>query len=329
MTSTSDYDEINLIVSVVKKYYEMEMTQDQIAKEEFISKSTVSRLLKKAAENGIVRFQLDYPIDSIQVLKDEFKNHFNFEGVHIAPTFTDNYDTRLKDTCRLAAAEICSIIQPDDILGVGWGLTIEQFTDILSSEAVIKEKCDKVVMLDGSIASEVSSSKSNYIVEELAEFFSAEGYLLPMPMIVDSKEIAETLKSDSHIEYVMSYGERARISVFAIGYASNESVLRKRGAYSKAEYDHVLSLGAVGDILGHCFDINGNPVWSEIDERIIGIDLATLKQKEHRIGIAVGNQKAKAIIGALRGDIVSSLYIDSITAKEVIRLIHIGENNSR
>ncbi|GHU67243.1 deoxyribonucleoside regulator [Clostridia bacterium] len=328
MPRNPDNNEIDLIISVVKKYYEIGMTQDQIAQEEYISKSTVSRLIKKAAESGIVSFQIHYPSDSIQNLESEFRRYYNMDNVVIAPTFTDNYDTRLKDTCRLAAMDICKLIRPDDILGVGWGLSMEQLTEIFSQEVSIREKCAKVVMLDGSIASEVSSTQSNFIIEKLADFFSAEGYLLPVPMIVDSKEIAEILKEDSHIKYVINYGKAARIAVFSIGYASNESVLRKRGAYSEMEYENILSLGAVGDILGHCFDIKGQSVSKEIDKRIIGLDLELLKQKEHRIGIAVGEQKSKAIIGALRGGLITGLYTDSATAKEVIRLTQLSVGTS-
>ncbi|MDR1954106.1 MAG: winged helix-turn-helix transcriptional regulator [Clostridiales Family XIII bacterium] len=318
-----DNYELNLIINVVKKYYKMGMTQDQIAKEEFISKSTVSRLLKKATERGIVNFQINYPVDSVEDFEGEFHKYFDINHVLIAPTLADDYETRLKDTCRMAASDLCKIIQPEDYLGIGWGLTMEQLTDILTQEYLIKKKCSKVIMIDGSIASEVDSIKSSYIIKELADFFSADGFLFPVPMVVDSKETAEILRNDSHIKYVMDFIKQVRIAIFGIGYASNESVLRRRGAYSKEDYDDVLTLGAVGDILGHCFDIHGKPVSGRLDGCITGIDLPTLKEREYRIGIAVGNQKVKAIIGALRGKYVSRLYTDSETAREVIRLMKI------
>jgi deoxyribonucleoside regulator len=318
--------ENELAISVVKKYYEMGMTQDQIAREEFISKSTVSRILKKAIESGMVKFQLNYPMDSITMIEQAFSRYFNFRNIHIAPSFTDNHDTRTNDTCRLAATYICEIIKPNDILGIGWGLSMEKLTNILISEVVEKPVCEKVVMLDGSIASAVSSAKSNEIIEKLADFFSANGYLLPAPLVVDNKKSAERIKSDSHIKDVIAYGREARIALFSIGYASNDSVLIKRGAYGREDYDEVLLLGAVGDILGHCYNINGRPVSSRIDDCLIGLDLKELKQKEYRIGIAVGNQKAKAIVGALRGGIISELFTDAETAREVI---HIAEQMNK
>jgi deoxyribonucleoside regulator len=324
MTKNIDNDELNLMVSVVKKYYEMGMTQEQIAKEEFISKSSVCRLIKKAASNGILSFQINYPVDSVYELENEFYSHFDLDKVVIAPTFIDDIGIRVKDTCRMVASDLCKIIRPNDILGVSWGLTMDQLAGTISTEMLINRKCDKVVMLNGSIASEVYSTKSSYIVEQFADFFSAEGYLLPVPMIVDSKELADMLKADSHIKYVMEFANNSHLAVFSIGSASYESVLRKRGAYSREDYEDVLTRGAVGDILGRCFDMDGRPIRGDIDDRIIGMDIETLKTKKVRIGVGVGNKKARAIIGALRGGVISRLYTDGMTAREIVKLLNVS-----
>ena len=51
-----DSNEMNLMLTVIKCYYEMGMNQEQIAKKEFISKSSVSRLIKKAIQERICDF---------------------------------------------------------------------------------------------------------------------------------------------------------------------------------------------------------------------------------------------------------------------------------
>jgi deoxyribonucleoside regulator len=98
-------------------------------------------------------------------------------------------------------------------------------------------------------------------------------------------------------------------------------VLRTRGAYTDEDYDIVLKKGAVGNILGHCYKFSGQPVISSVNNRVIGITLDELKNKEYRIGIGIGIKKAKAIIGALRSRIINHLYTDSDTAKEILHII--------
>ena len=104
----------------------------------------------------------------------------------------------------------------------------------------------------------------------------------------------------------------------SIGALTADSVLTRRGAYSKSDYNEVSQLGAVGDIAGRCFDINGDKVSPQVNERTIGLTLEDIKSKPVRIGIGVGRKKARAIIGALRGKIINRIFTDEITAKEVI-----------
>jgi deoxyribonucleoside regulator len=312
-----DSNEMNLMLTVIKCYYEMGMNQEQIAKKEFISKSSVSRLIKKAIEHGYVTFQINYPVESIKILEEEFHRYFDVDKVFITPSYTEDHDIRLRYTCNSASADLYKIIKDGDIISVSWGTTMDQLASLLKPNANTKKNL-KVVLMNGSIGGNISSTKSSQIVEKFAEVFNAEGYLLPAPLIVDKKEIAQTIINDSHVGYVMELAKKSELSVVSIGALTTDSVLTRRGAYSKVDYNEVLQLGAVGDIAGRCFDINGEKVSEQVNERTIGLTLEDIKSKPVRIGIGVGRKKARAIIGALRGKIINRIFTDEITAKEVI-----------
>ena len=63
----------------------------------------------------------------------------------------------------------------------------------------------------------ISSTKSSQIVEKFAAVFNAEGYLLPAPLIVDKKEIAQAISNDSHVRYVMDLSKKSELAVVSIG----------------------------------------------------------------------------------------------------------------
>jgi deoxyribonucleoside regulator len=260
----------------------------------------------------------------IRDIEREIIRLFRLKRVVIAPTFSEDYEIRLRETCKMAVDDLCNGLGPNDILGVGWGMTMEYLATVFSSAALNKSKCSKVVMIEGSIGSDTNSVRSGTIVDKIAVFFSADGYLLPSPLVLDSEETARALKEDTHIKYIMEYAKNARACVFAIGVASHDSVLLRHGAYSKDMYDEILRRGAVGDILGYCFDINGRQVMPQIDKSIMSISLSDLKKIQLRIGIAVGEHKIKAIIGALRGGYINVLYTDSLTAREVVNIMHLS-----
>ncbi len=313
--------ELNLMISVIKKYYELGMTQEQIAKEEFISKSSVCRLIKKAVENNYVSYQINYPVESVRALEDEFKSRFALDKVFISPSYSEDTDANLKDIIKTAVEDIVKMVRPEDVLSITWGTTMDMLAGTLENMGGASRKCSKVVLMNGSLAGDIISIKSSQNVVRLAKFFNADGYILPAPLILDTKENADLLREDSHIKFIMDMIRVSRISVMSIGGVSPQTVLMQRNAYTKAEYERFMEMGAVGDIAGRYYNIEGKTVSRTISERTVGLDLEELRKKEIRVGVAVGNHKVRAILGALRGGFINMLYTGEHTAKAVIDLL--------
>lgn len=76
--------------------------------------------------------------------------------------------------------------------------------------------------------------------------------------------------------------------------------------------------GAVGDICGRFFDLNGRPVM--IGAGVIGMDLRQLVAIPEVIAIAGGLEKTRALLGAVRGGFVKTLITDTVTARAVLAL---------
>lgn len=79
-------------------------------------------------------------------------------------------------------------------------------------------------------------------------------------------------------------------------------------------------MGAAGDICGRLYDIYGMKLDVPVDKRIIGIELDDLKQVGHVVGVAGGEAKAKAILGALHGKRITALVTDDMAARQVLRM---------
>ena len=90
-------DELKLLIRVVKKYYLLDMKQDEIAKTENISKATVSRLINKAKKLGYVKFDLNFPALVAENLENELKSIFNLRHVFIAQSFTNDKELILSN----------------------------------------------------------------------------------------------------------------------------------------------------------------------------------------------------------------------------------------
>jgi lsr operon transcriptional repressor len=84
--------------------------------------------------------------------------------------------------------------------------------------------------------------------------------------------------------------------------------------------------GVVGDILGQFFDASGNVVDLPIHDRRIGIELADLRGIPKVVGVAGGEHKAEAILGALHGGFLDVLVTNELAA---IRLLELERGRSR
>lgn len=313
-------NKVNKIIRIAKKYYELGLSQEKIAEQEYISKSTVSRLLNDARDMRYISIIINYPKASKTELEDEINSLFDIESLCVVPSYTENLESRLADTCKAFDEDFFNLLSPDDIISISWGSTMEFLTQsIINSTTTTRKKCSKVVLMNGSLAGEISSLKSSFSVKELSQFLNAKGYILPVPLILDSPAIAQAIYADSHIIHVIEYARQSEIALFSVGAIHEDSILKRRGAYTEEEYQQIVQLGAIGDINGRCYDIRGNEVGKELSNRMIALTIDEIKRKKHRICVAVGENKALAIIGALNGGIINHLYTDEITAKEIVR----------
>mgnify|MGYP004417774125 CR=1 FL=1 len=74
--SLSDNEKRNMLASVANLYYNVEMTQNQIAERFFTSRSKISRMLKEARQLGIVEIKIleHWLLPKKQIIRWSFRN---------------------------------------------------------------------------------------------------------------------------------------------------------------------------------------------------------------------------------------------------------------
>lgn len=312
--------DVRQMVRVARLYYEFGYKQEEIAEKEKISRASVSRLLDKAQKEGIVQIKVVYPLQPVRDLEESLKRHFNLKKVFVVPVLVDHPDAVRHDLGRAVAGFLKEIIRDGDVIGVSWGTTLPFVTQHL-------EKCLMqqltVVQLNGGVAKSYLSTQSGAIIEGFVQAFNAVPYMLPVPTIVDSMELATAIAADSNVKQTLDLARKAKVGLFGIGRASYESILVQAGYFRQGEYEKLLSRGAVGDICSRYFRLDGTIADMELYNRTVGISLSELACKEYSIAVANGEEKAEAILGALRGGYANTLFVDEFAARKCIKLLDI------
>ena len=303
------------IIRVAKKYYELHMGQLEIAQEEGVSKSTISRMLQKAVDLGYVKVTIDAPIESVKEMEDKLKNIFHLKEIFVSPNLVDDEEINLRDTCRALANNLDHYIEDHTVVAVSWGKTLNCLAKQIQP---LKAKDIKVVQLNGGVAKSASSTGASQIVDALTMAGHGIGYMFPVPAIVDSKLTSDILQEETQVKNVLTLAKKAEVSIFSIGALSKDSILYEVGYLKDEDFLALEEKEAVGDIASRLFDINGAIALNELNDRVVGFRLEELKEKEWAIAIAVGINKINALIGALRGGFMNVLYTDEKTARELL-----------
>ena len=301
-----------LLISVIKQYYELGMSQEEIAAKEYISKSTISRLINKAIKKGYVKIKMAYPILTARELEEKLMELYGLESATVVPVYVEDQDLCVLDACKALLLDLKKLLRDGDVIGIYFVKMLDDYYN--------NRKGIKIVQLNGNVASNILSVKAYDIVEKFQSAFSATGYLFPLPILVDNRDTARALLNDSRIKPIIDIARQADVAILSVGKLSKKSLIFERGVLNEQDYEELSQAGAVGDICSRYFDAAGNIVDNDLNARVLGLTLEELKRIKNRMVIAVGEDKVHAILGALRTGVINKLYIDERTAAKVIHL---------
>ena len=308
------FSKMDILVKISWLYYVRNFTQTEIASKLYISRAKVQRMLIKAKEEGIVQIKIVHQRYNLLSLEETLKDIFHLDDAVIVPSnYSSNGKLLKEDLGKAAALYLDDKFSQIEFFGVGMGDTLKYFADNLVSETKLVNKDLKIISLFGNLFSNVSWNPYS-IGNKIAEKLNASFYGLWAPARVDSIEVAQLIKKQDLVRNVLLLIEKLEFSIVGIG-SVKSGIITKYGLINKNDLKKVNKSGAVGEILGYWFDINGLQVLPKLREKFIGVPV---KIPGKTIAVAGGLEKIKAIEGALRGRLVDILITDETCAKNLI-----------
>ncbi|MCR4891792.1 MAG: winged helix-turn-helix transcriptional regulator [Lachnospiraceae bacterium] len=313
---TVDANKLTQVIRIAKMHYELHYSQLEIAEKEGISKSSVSRILKSAMDEGIIEVRIKDAILSNSSLEKELLARFPITRAVLIPDIVGNQQILLQDVCAALVDDLPRYIKNNSVVGVAWGRTLSVLAKQLQR---IKRSGVSVIQFSGGFSRAMYESSALEILKKFADCVGGDGYQIPAPAMVDQPFIAEALKQDSQIRHVLNLAESCRTAIFSVGNLERPSVLYEMGVINEKDYLEFRKRGAVGDCCSHFLNENGGIFDPELDRRVIGASLDIIKKIPNKLLVVCGKEKEEVITAALKGGLVDSLYIDAPTAEEIIR----------
>lgn len=316
-------DDPRLIYKCCKMYYEDNLGQKEIADTIGISRVSVSRMLQAGRETGIVQIQIISPNHlTYSQLERELEQQFGIKEAVVVDNspLSTSYD----QISALSSATISlleSYLREGDVVGVSMGMTLHNICNgaRMNTNSI---NCTFVPLLGGISTARKAAADvhSNQIALEFAQMFGGQYREFFSPAVFSDSKVLKGLMKETMMQEILKYYKEIKTAIMGIGTPNRAtSTMVKAGYIYPEQVDEMVRNGMVGDLSLQFFDEEGNTSkFESFNERVAGMPLEQLKNVENKICIGGGEQKVKAIYGALKGGFVNILVTDRECAQQLI-----------
>jgi DNA-binding transcriptional regulator LsrR (DeoR family) len=278
----------------------------------------VSRLLKRAEKEGIVRITLAAPTGLHTDLEATLQTRFALREAIVVDSIDDE-DQIVRDLGAAAAFYLETTIRPTDVVGISsWSAALLAMVESMHPNP--RADGARVVQILGGIGNPGAEVHATQLTRRLASLLSGTATLLPAPGAVGSADARRVMLKDRYVQDAINLFKSVTVALVGIGAVEPSKLLAASGnVFSPHELKQLSRRGAVGDICLRFFDQGGAPVSTPLNDRVISMDLDTLRRVPRVVGIAGGRRKTAAIRGALIGRRVNVLITDRATAERLLK----------
>lgn len=312
----------SLAVRAAWLHYAGGITQSEVAKRLGVSTATASRLIASAHQSGAIKVSIVGNVANCLTLGEAMAHHFGLEACEVVPDLGE-HGLPLRALGRAGAAFLEATIRNANgiTLGLGHGRTLAAAIDAMSW---IDGGAIQFVSLLGGVTRNYAANPHD-VMFRLAQKTGVASYFLPVPFFANTQQDRDVLLSQRGVREVYDKALSAEIMVVGVGTVLTDTQLRHSGMIEADEIEEVRRAGGVGELLGHFFNAEGEPVSTSLDGRTISPDLKHLKLGRV-VAIAGGREKIEPLLAILRSGYVDELIVDEATAKELAKQIANEQN---
>lgn len=321
MARTSEYeDRLERAARAAWLYYVAQNSQDEIAGKFGISRQVVQRLISTAVSERLIRFSFDHPITRCMELAARLSEKFDLQSCDIVMS-DPNFPELITGLAIAGAAEMHKHLRSKTpkVIGIGTGLAPRACVEQLPAMECPQHT---IVSLVGNLHTDGSATAMN-VVEKLAYRVGAPHNPMPLPVLARNPSELANLHKLEHISRTRALCKSADATFVGIAHIDGTSPLVRDGFISVEESRALMKEGAVGEIVGWVYDKQGKLIPGLTNDRVSSAPLNSVTERPV-VGLAVGQEKAPAILGALCGNLVNSLITDDATAEAVLELAGYG-----
>lgn len=297
---------------VSKAFYIEDKSKVQIAAQMGLSRFQVARALTAAREAGMVSISLNSNAP-LPELSERVRAHLGLEAVHVVEVY-GGLDTLRTAVGRATGAHLAGVLADGDLLGIGWGRTLDSMMDGLEHLPEVE-----VVQLSGRFDADLRNAAAE-LTRRTVALTGGDFHAIGAPFFVDDARVMNALRRHPEVAAVVAGFERISTAVVSVGAVWPQPITIAYSSMPARFTRQLLHSGGVGEICGNLFAEDGHSVESPLWRHLLTITPDQLRGIDRVVGAAVHPVKADAVRAVCLAGAITELVLDVELAEALLRL---------
>lgn len=302
-----------MLRDVAYLYYEMKLTQQEIADKLFISRTSIGRLLVEAREKGIVEITIHNTFENQQELEMRLKERFNLTDVLVANDLSMQSRESYAAVCQMAGYYLNSQLKPNSVFSMSRGRTVQTVLRYYQPRRTFPYM--KLVQLSGIEESEggIAFEESD-LIRFLGERLNCSVYCLHIPAIFETKAMRNMIIGREAVRKVMDMAKDVNFVLMSL-----TTLAQWKSRLSNREINALARAHAVGNVFGYFYDNEGRIIETDLYDRFVMPDRCIFSA-EKRFAVVADLFKAQALYAALNGGLITGFATNTKIARKILAL---------
>lgn len=237
--------ELRLLAKVARMYYQRNLTQREITKRLNVHQSTVSRLLKRAEREGIVRVSLTVPSGVHPELEETLQATYGLREAIVVDSIDDEEQV-VRDLGIAAAYYVETTLRPAEVIGISsYSAALLAMVDAM--HPTTRARNARVVQILGGLGNPGAEVHATHLTRRLANLVAGTATLLPAPGVVGSVEARNILLNERYVRDAVGLFKDVTLALIGIGALEPSKLLAASGnVFSPQELETLRARGPWG-----------------------------------------------------------------------------------
>lgn len=310
-------ERLRLMAVVARLYHVHGVRQREIGTRLGMSQARVSRVLRQAEAQGVVRTLVAVPEGLHPDLEEAIERTFGVTEAHVVELREHATDVAAA-LGRAAARHLSEATVAGAVVGfTSWSRTLQEMARALPE--LPRTGSRYVVEMLGDLGSPTLQHSAARATQAMAAALGAEPVFLRTPGVVATSSLREAALADAHVRRALTLLDELDVAFVGVGPAAVHSQLHAGDSYFTPEQlAQARAAGAAGQLNQRFLDGSGRPLQTPLDDLVVGSTLEQLRRARRRVVVAGGADKRGSIAAMLRGGWVDLLVTDLETARSLL-----------